>query len=88
MHDKYNHLIVNNMIGKEVLNYRIVSFIGKGGMGSVYLAEHKFISAQKVAIKVINSNMANDYTRSKLKEEAEHLAELKHQKIVCGWKKS
>lgn len=70
------------MIGKEVLNYRIVSFIGKGGMGSVYLAEHKFISAQKVAIKVINSDMANDYTRARLKEEAEHLAELKHQNIV------
>ena len=70
------------MIGKEILNYRIVSFIGKGGMGTVYLAEHKFISTQKVAIKVINANMANDYTRSRLKEEAEHLAELKHQNIV------
>ena len=70
------------MIGKEILNYRIVSFIGKGGMGSVYLAEHKFISTQRVAIKMINSNMANDYTRSRLKEEAEHLAELKHQNIV------
>ncbi|MBQ4395726.1 MAG: serine/threonine protein kinase, partial [Paludibacteraceae bacterium] len=70
------------MIGKEILNYRIVSFIGKGGMGRVYLAEHKFISNQKVAIKMIHSNMANDYTRSRLKEEAEHLAELKHQNIV------
>ena len=70
------------MIGKEILNYRIVSLIGRGGMGSVYLAEHKFISAQKVAIKVINSDMVNDYTRSRLKEEAEHLAGLKHNNIV------
>ena len=31
------------MIGKEILNYVIRSLIGKGGMGSVYLAEHKFI---------------------------------------------
>lgn len=50
------------MIGKEVLNYTIVSLIGKGGMGSVYLAEHKYIKQQKVAIKVINSDMVNDFT--------------------------
>ena len=41
------------MIGKEILNYTIVSLVGKGGMGSVYLAEHKYIKQQKVAIKVI-----------------------------------
>ena len=56
------------MIGKEVLNYTIVSLIGKGGMGSVYLAEHKYIKQQKVAIKVINSDMVNDFTRQRLKE--------------------
>ena len=67
------------MIGKEVLNYTIVSLIGKGGMGSVYLAEHKYIKQQKVAIKVINSDMVNDFTRQRLKEEAEHLASLNHQ---------
>ena len=70
------------MIGKEVLNYTIVSLIGKGGMGSVYLAEHKYIKQQKVAIKVINSDMVNDFTRQRLKEEAEHLASLNHQNIV------
>lgn len=70
------------MIGKEILNYRITSLIGKGGMGSVYLAEHKFITNEKVAIKVINSDMANDFTRSMLKEEAEHLAGLSHPNIV------
>ena len=73
---------MNNLIGKEVLNYRIVSLIGRGGMGSVYLAEHKLISKQKVAIKVINANMVNDFTRNMLKEEAEHLAGLHHHNIV------
>ncbi len=71
------------MIGKEILNYRIVSLIGKGGMGSVYLAEHTLIKNEKVAIKVINANMANDFTRSLLREEAEHLAGLKHPNIVA-----
>lgn len=67
---------------KEILNYRIVKLIGKGGMGSVYLAEHKTISSQKAAIKVINADMVNDFTRERLKEEAKHLAELHHANIV------
>lgn len=70
------------MIGKEILNYTILSFIGKGGMGSVYLAEHKYIKQQKVAIKVINKEMVNDFTLKLLKDEAEHLAKLNHQNIV------
>lgn len=70
------------MIGKEILNYTIVSLIGKGGMGSVYLAEHKYIKQQKVAIKVINGNMTNDFTRKKLTEEADRLARMNHPNIV------
>lgn len=70
------------MIGKEVLNYVIISTIGKGGMGSVYLAEHKYIKQQKVAIKVINNGMVNDFTRNLLKKEAELLASLNHPNIV------
>ena len=72
----------NKLIGKEVLNYRILSLIGQGGMGTVYLAEHKHIMNQKVAIKVINANMVNSFTREMLKSEAERLAELHHQNIV------
>lgn len=71
-----------NLIGKEILNYRIISMIGKGGMGAVYLAEHKNISTQKAAIKVINAEMVNDFTRRMLKDEAEHLAGLHHHNIV------
>jgi len=70
------------MIGKEILNYKIISLIGKGGMGSVYLAEHTLISEQKVAIKVINANMVNAFTRDMLKKEASRLAALKHPGIV------
>ena len=71
-----------NIIGKEILNYHIISLIGKGGMGAVYLAEHKNITTQKAAIKVINADMVNDFTRQMLKDEAEHLAGLHHHNIV------
>lgn len=70
------------MLGKEVLNYTITEFVGKGGMGSVYVGVHKYITQKKVAIKVINSDMVNEFTRSKIKEEAEHLASLNHENIV------
>lgn len=70
------------MIGKEILNYTIISLIGKGGMGSVYLAEHKYIKQQKVAIKVINGNMINDFKRQRLAEEADRLARMNHPNIV------
>lgn len=70
------------MIGKEILNYKIVSFIGKGGMGSVYLAQNKYIQQQKVAIKIINSNMINDFTRQTFAKEADKLARLNHPNII------
>lgn len=70
------------MIGKEILNYIIIAKIGSGGMGSVYLAEHKFIKQQKVAIKMIKSEIFNDFAKIRLKEEAERLASLDHPNIV------
>lgn len=70
------------MIGKEILNYKIISLIGKGGMGSVYLAQNKYIQQQKVAIKIINSNMINDFSRQTFAKEADKLARLNHPNIV------
>lgn len=72
----------DQMIGREILNYVIIKSLGAGGMGSVYLAENKYIKGNKVAIKMINSDMANDYTRSRLREEAEILTTLNHPNIV------
>lgn len=71
------------MIGNTILNYKIIALLGKGGMGSVYLAEHTLISNEKVAIKVINANMVNDFTRHLLHDEAMHLASLNHPNIVA-----
>ena len=40
------------MIGKLILNYRIISILGEGGMGIVYLAEHTKVN-RKAAIKIL-----------------------------------
>ena len=47
------------MIGERVNNYRIVSVLGEGGMGAVYLAEHPFMG-RKAAIKVLRGELAQD----------------------------
>src|SRR6266581_3092821 len=42
--------IADDLIGHPVGSYRVVRLLGKGGMGSVYMAEHPAIGS-KVAIK-------------------------------------
>lgn len=70
------------MIGKKLLNYRIDSLIGKGGMGSVYLATNIHID-QKVAIKVLNAELANNQAiKDRFKREATTLSSLDHPNIV------
>jgi len=47
------------VIGEWVNNYQIVSLLGEGGMGAVYLAEHPFMG-RKAAIKVLRKELADD----------------------------
>ena len=71
------------MIGKQLLNYKIVSLIGEGGMGNVYLGEHVSIG-RKVAIKVLLPELAsNDEIRNRFKNEASVMAHLQHPGIVA-----
>lgn len=45
--------------GQSIGNYRILSKIGTGGMGAVYLAEHPLIG-KRVALKVIHRELAGN----------------------------
>ena len=47
------------VIGKHVNNYEVVSLLGEGGMGTVYLALHP-IMGRKAAIKVLKPELARD----------------------------
>ena len=64
--------------------YRILSEIGRGGQGAVFLAEDSRI-ARKVALKVLASrfDLVSEERRRRFRREAEVIARLEHEGI-CG----
>nr|MDQ3013963.1 protein kinase [Acidobacteriota bacterium] len=77
-----------NLIGKIVCGYRIVSVVGEGGMGKVYLAESAFLTEykQQVAIKTLSSQGASERQAALLHDlfvrEANIQVQFKHPQIV------
>lgn len=70
------------MIGKKIQNYEIISLLGEGGMGKVYLARHQTLE-RKVAVKVLNPEFVfNEELRQRFINEAKVLSTLTHQNIV------
>jgi serine/threonine protein kinase/tetratricopeptide (TPR) repeat protein len=65
--------------GARVGAYRILSEIGRGGMGSVYLAERDDDQYRKlVAIKVVRRGMDTDEVLDRFRHERQILASLEH----------
>ncbi|CAN5328607.1 hypothetical protein BH10ACI3_BH10ACI3_20990 [soil metagenome] len=67
--------------GDEIGNYSIVNEIGRGGMGTVYLAERKDFD-QRVAVKVIKRGMDSDMIVRRFRQERQVLATLSHPNIA------
>src|SRR3954468_13131431 len=62
--------------------YRIISTLGEGGMGTVFLAEHWLIK-RKVAIKILHPELAEDATMiRRFMNEALAAGTLGHPNIV------
>jgi len=71
------------MIGKRLGAYRIEKEIGRGGMGSVYLATRADDEFQKqVAIKLIKRGMDTDFIIKRFRNERQILASLDHPHIA------
>jgi serine/threonine protein kinase len=65
-----------------ISHYRIVSQIGAGGMGEVYLAEDSRLH-RKVALKILPAEMAANQDRMRrFKQEATAAAALNHPNIA------
>jgi len=67
-------------IGQQLGNYRLLGLLGKGGFAEVYLGEHLHLG-MKVAVKVLNSQMASDDIE-RFRIEARTIARLVHPHIV------
>ncbi|MGD8777664.1 MAG: protein kinase [Ignavibacteria bacterium] len=73
---------MDNFIGKIIENYQMVSIIGKGGMGVVYLAQDLRLD-RKVAVKILSSHIIDDPRFvERFKREAKNQAQLSHANIV------
>ena len=71
------------IIGKRLGSYRIEKEIGRGGMGSVYLATRADDEFQKqVAIKLIKRGMDTDFIIKRFRNERQILASLDHPHIA------
>lgn len=69
-------------VGETFGGYAIESLLGRGGMGSVYLATHAHL-ARKVALKVIAPEHARDEEfRARFLRESQLAASLEHPNVI------
>src|SRR5262245_44166105 len=70
------------LIERELANYKIISLLGRGGMGEVYLAEDKRLH-RKVALKLLPAQFMNDAERvRRFEREAAAASAINHPNIV------
>ena len=62
--------------------YTIEALLGRGGMGSVFLASHKRLAGKHVAIKILHTEIEDIDVVARFKREAEIAAKLNHPNIV------
>lgn len=70
-------------LGREVAGFELVSLIGRGGMGQVYLGERQGDGyVQKVAVKILALPWAGPRARRQFRQEVRILARLEHPNLA------
>src|ERR1700720_1369909 len=65
--------------------YRVIRLLGRGGMGAVYLAEHRRMG-RLVALKIINPEFLNHSgALTRFQQEVKTAAKLDHANIVAAY---
>lgn len=69
--------------GQQFAGYTIVRFLGAGGMGEVYLAQHPRLPRRRDALKLLGRDISADHNfRERFLREADLASTLSHQHIV------
>lgn len=72
----------DNLIGKTIGRYEVISLLGKGGMGEVYLAKDTELGRQ-VAMKFLSDEVSKDASKSsRFIKEAKAASALNHPNII------
>ncbi len=80
--DDRTRSFTNLTAGTQISHYKIISRIGAGGMGEVYLAQDTQLDRQ-VALKFLPQNLSQDEaSRARFTREARAAAKLDHPNIV------
>ncbi len=61
--------------------YRVLDFLGEGGMGVVYKVEHSQLN-KILALKILKTNQLSEAVWQRFRNEAQAIARLEHQNIV------
>jgi serine/threonine protein kinase len=70
------------LVGREISHYKVLSLLGAGGMGQVYLAEDKRLE-RKVALKILPREVAHDPDRMRrFIREAKATSVLNHANVA------
>jgi len=75
-------LTTEKNIGSVIGRYKLVSILGEGGMGIVYLAEQTQPIKRRVALKVIKPGMDSSQVIARFEAERQTLALLEHPNIA------
>src|ERR1051326_7409949 len=71
----------DNLVGRTVAGYKLLSHVGEGGTATVYRAEHA--ERGQTAVKILRPRMAQDPVAVKrFLREAEFGARVRHQYII------
>src|SRR6266700_3988009 len=71
---------MNDFVGKQLGNYRLIRILGQGGFADVYLGQHVYLNTL-AAIKILQTRLAQDDLEVFLKE-ARTVSNLIHPHIV------
>jgi eukaryotic-like serine/threonine-protein kinase len=72
----------DNLIGKLLGPFTLVTVIGEGGGGSVYLAEQRFPVKRQVALKILKLGLGTKSVIARFEAERQTLAKMDHPHIA------